>query len=208
MEWSDIIRAAGFTTPHPNHNGGLEFHHLSVKDTLPLTKAMQKNQKHLDAYLPVFGRHQTKGVLEVQTWIRGMLAEEFPSQHFVFKYKGRLCGFASTLPISADPREVQLRYMVFEGFTGKGIGTRIAHTLELYAFYVWGYHRIFIEMDSANAASMRVAQKLDYTFKGTKEYDKVGTKGTGFWYSYEKERPEGIEDGVIQGASLEDFTER
>ena len=60
-------------------------------------------------------------------------------------------------------------------------------------------------MDSANAASMRVAQKLDHTFNGAKDYDKFGTKGTGFCHSYAKERPEAIEDGVIQGRHSDDF---
>ena len=189
MEWSDIIRRAGFTPPFFNHNGGLEFHHLSLKDTLSLTRAMQKNQKHLEAFLPMFHRQETKNVAHVQRWIRSMLEEAYPAQHFVFTYRNKLCGFASTLPISENPREVQLRYMVFEGFTGQGLATRIATTLELYAFNVWGYDRIFIEMDSHNRASMRVAQKLDYEFQGTREYEITGTQGTGFWYSYVKERP-------------------
>ena len=54
--------------------------------------------------------------------------------------------------------------MVFEGYTGKGIATAIVHTLQLYSFIVWGFDRVYIEMDSSNRASMKVAQKLGYTF--------------------------------------------
>jgi RimJ/RimL family protein N-acetyltransferase len=207
MEWSDVLSAAGFPA-YSDHNGGLEFHHLSLGDTLALTKAMQKNQKHLEQFLPVFARGETRNVPSVQRWIRGMLDEQLPSQHFVFTWKGKLCGFASTLPIIGNPREIQLRYMVFDGFTGMGIGTRIARTLELYGFQVWGYHRIFIEMDSQNTASMRVAQKLGYQFNGTREYGLLGTKGSGFWFSYVKERPEDSGGGVLQKNPLEHFTDQ
>ena len=192
MEWSDVLAAAGFRN-YAIHNGGLEFHHLSVDDTLALTKVMQRNQRHLDDFLPVFSRSETRNVPTIQRWIRDMLAEQFPSQHFVFTWRGKLCGLASTLPITDDPRDIQLRYMVFDGFTGKGIATRIGKTLEIYGFHVWGFHRIFIEMDSHNRASMAVAQKLDYQFNGTKDYDLVGTKGTGFWFSYVKHRPTHID---------------
>ena len=189
MQWSDIVRGAGFTLPFSDHNGGLEFHHLSLKDTLSLARALQKNQKHLEAFLPMFNRHDSRGLADVQRLITRMLAEAYPAQHFVFTYRGKVCGLASTLPISRNFREVQLRYMVFEGFTGQGLATRIAATLELYAFNVWDYERVFIEMDSHNRASMRVPQKLGYEFLGAKEGPLTGNEATGFWYSYVKENP-------------------
>lgn len=188
MEWSDVLTAAGVPA-YSDHNDGLEFHHLSMSDVLPLTRAVQKNQKHMDTYLPLFSKGDPKSLLSVQKWVMGMLKEQFPSQHFVFTYKGKLCGLASTLPISDDPTEIQFRYLVFEGFTGKGLGTRIAYTLEIYAFTIWGFNRIFIEMDSSNRASMGIAQKLGYRLVGTMDHDINGTKETGFWYSFVKERP-------------------
>ena len=208
MQWLEMIQEAGYQLPSdqfPGFDHGLEVHHLSLRDSLKLTKAMQTNQQHLDGYLPLFDKREGKTVPKIQRWIFQMLKEEFPSQHFVFTIGEQLVGFASTLPISDNPREVQLRYMVFEGFTGRGIATSIAHTLEFYSFRVWGFHRVYIEMDSSNRASMAVAQKLGYRFAGTKDVSKAGTKESGFWYSFVKERPEVFPDGVLQGRPIEDF---
>jgi len=203
--WTDVLAAAGNKT-QLRENDGLEFHHLTIRDTATFTRALQKNLKHLETYLPPLVAERQVSVLHTRAWIESLLQEKFPSQHFVFTHHGDLCGFGSTLPISADPTEVQLRYMVFQGFTGKGIATRIAKTLELYAFGVWGFHRIHIEMDSQNLPSVRVANKLGYRFLGTREYGISGTKSSGFWYSFVKERPPEQSPAVLQGKDPGVFT--
>lgn len=209
MEWREVIEESSYRLPtgnFPGFNHRLEVHHLSLRDSLKLTKAMQANQQHLDEYLPLFHKREGKTVPKIQRWIFQMLNEQFPSQHFVFTLGGQLVGFASTLPISDDPREVQLRYIVFQDYTGKGIATAMACTLELYAFWIWGFHRVYIEMDSHNRASMSVAQKLGYRLNGTKDVGKLGTRDSGFWYSFVKERPADITDGVLQGRPSSDFS--
>lgn len=208
MEWHNVLDAGGYKIPSdkfPGFDHPLGFHHLSLRDSLKLTKAMQASQQHLDSYLPFFHKTEGKTVPKIQRWISQMLEEDFPAQHFVFTINKEVVGFGSTLPISNDPREVQFRYLVFEGFTGRGIATAMAHTLEAYAFNVWGFHRAYIEMDSSNRASMKVAQKLGYELVGTKDVSKVGTKESGFWYSFAKKRPVGLADGVLQGKPMEDF---
>lgn len=185
--------------------GGLEFHYLSLKDTLPLTKAMQKSQKHLESYLPFFDKKEGKTVPKIQRWIASMLQQQFPSMHFIFTLDGEICGFASTLPMSTDPREVQLRYIVFEGYQGKGLATRMAATLEIMAFQVWGHERVFIEMDSQNRGSVKVAEKLGYSFKATKDMPKLGSDGSGFWYSYVKDRKPNTAPAVLQGKPMSYF---
>ena len=206
--WTEIM-SRGRKTEHylVEDFGGLEFHHLSLIDTLSLTKAMQKSQKHLDSYLPFFDKKEGKTVPKIQRWISSMLNEQFPAMHFVFTLSGKVCGFGSTLAISADPREVQLRYLVFDGYQGRGLATRIAATLELMAFQVWGYDRVFIEMDSHNRASIKVAEKLGYRFRKTKEMPLFGSQGSGFWYSYSKERDPQSKPGVLQSRPMEDFNE-
>jgi RimJ/RimL family protein N-acetyltransferase len=208
MQWIEIIQEAENKPPSgqfPGFDHRLEFHHLSLRDSLKLTRALQASQEHLDSYLPFFDQREGKTVPKVQRWIFEMLEESFPAQHFVFTIGNELVGFSSILPISKNLREVQLRYLVFEGFTGRGIATAMARTLELYSFNVWGFDRIYIEMDSGNRASINVAQKLGYELGGTKDVSKLGSKGTGFWYSFVKERPEVIPDGVLQGRPIEDF---
>ncbi len=208
MEWHNVLDASGYKKPSdkfPGFDHPLEFHHLSLRDSLKLSKAMQASQQHLDSYLPFFHKKEGKTVPKIQRWIFHMLEEDFPSQHFVFTINNEVVGFGSSLPVSNDPREVQFRYLVFEGFTGRGIATAMAHTLEVYAFNVWGFHRVYIEMDSSNRASMKVAQKLGYELVGTKDVSKVGTKESGFWYSFAKQRPDDIADGVLQGKPMEDF---
>jgi RimJ/RimL family protein N-acetyltransferase len=167
VQWHEIVEVGGYKLPpdkFPGFNHRLETHPLSLRDSLKLTRAMQSSQEHLDGYLPFFEKKEGKTVPKIQRWIFQMLKEEFPSQHFIFTIGKEIVGFGSTLPISNDPREAQFRYMVFEGYTGKGIATAIVHTLQLYSFIVWGFDRVYIEMDSSNRASMKVAQKLGYTF--------------------------------------------
>ena len=68
MQWIEIIQEAGYKLPpgkFPGFEHRLEVHHLSLRDSLKLTKAMQKNQQHLDGYLPLFHKQEGKTVPKI-----------------------------------------------------------------------------------------------------------------------------------------------
>ena len=200
MEWREVVQAAGHRLPSgafPGYSNGLEFHHLSSRDSLKLSAAMHRSRAHFEKFLPVFDESQKLTLSAMREWISDRLDEHFPTQHFVFSIGRELVGFGSTLPISNDLREIQLRYMVFEGHTGKGVATAMAKTMEFYGFHVWGFDRIYIEMDSANRASLAVAQRLGYELHGTKELSKIGTDGSGLWFSFVKVRPREAQAGTL-----------
>jgi RimJ/RimL family protein N-acetyltransferase len=106
-----------------------------------------------------------------------------------------------------DPGAVQIALWVAKGFEGKGIGTRIAATMEQYAFEVFGYSRLYYQHDALNESSKRLPQKLGYRFSHTFEEDITAEDETGFWMSWVKDRPIDLEPGLLQGAPMEQFNE-
>ena len=60
----------------------------------------------------------------------------------------------------------ELGYWLAEPFWGKGIMTAAVKALSEYAFAELGFHRIFAELYTANAASARVLEKAGFALEG------------------------------------------
>ncbi len=76
-------------------------------------------------------------------------------------------GQAGLRTISLFEGSAQLSYWVLPGARGAGIAVRAAHALTRWTFDVLGFHRVFLQHSTANAASCRVATKLGFPVEGT-----------------------------------------
>jgi RimJ/RimL family protein N-acetyltransferase len=75
---------------------------------------------------------------------------------------GALVGFCGFLEIPAMHPEPQLVYALVERFTGQGYATEMARAAIAAARRHPGFERIVAGVDAANAASVRVLQKLGF----------------------------------------------
>jgi RimJ/RimL family protein N-acetyltransferase len=82
----------------------------------------------------------------------------------------------------------------------------MVQTLEYVAFNVWGFYTLYYEHDATNESSKQLPQKCGFTFSHTRDIEKSAEQESGLWYSWKKERPEGLPGAIIQGRPIDDFT--
>lgn len=75
---------------------------------------------------------------------------------------GELIGFAGLLKTEAE--FPNLLYGLHPDFTGRGLGTEAARAVLDYAFGALNFPKIFADVDEANAASVRVLERLGMQF--------------------------------------------
>lgn len=75
---------------------------------------------------------------------------------------GELVGFCGFLEIPSVHPDPQLVYAMFERFTGRGYATEMARTAIAEARRQRGFSTIVAAVDEANAASVRVLQKIGF----------------------------------------------
>ena len=99
---------------------------------------------------------------------------------FWILYKGELAGSAGIRQIDSVCKSGNIGYWLGAEFTGRGIATRAVKMLEDLAFGEMGFNRLVIAMNTENAKSIAVAQRLGYVYEGTaREYYPL-PDGSGF----------------------------
>ena len=97
---------------------------------------------------------------------------------FWILYKGELAGSAGIRQIDPVCKSGNIGYWLGAEFTGRGIATRAAKTLEDLAFGTMDFNRLAIIMDDENKKSVAVAQRLGYKLDGIMRDDSLRSDGT------------------------------
>lgn len=100
-------------------------------------------------------------------------------QHYGFsaglvflKETHKVIGRAGLVHLDFKPVEdVELGYFIFESYCGKGYATELGEALIQYAFDTLGVSRVYATIDPKNAASTKVAEKLNFTFQKQATYE-------------------------------------
>lgn len=128
--------------------------------------AVFTNAYESDAEVVRYQSHGPQSLDESVARVRSSIAASIESPRVVFDFavvvhsEARLvgrCGFKIT---SIEQREAMLWYVVDRSEWGKGYITEAARAVVQLAFEVVGLHRIFVDVDPRNGASLRVAEKL------------------------------------------------
>lgn len=183
----------------------LEFRAITRSDAVPLTPIFKKNALEIRKYLGTFHNAQNWSFSSAVSFIEASISAPFPSFTYVFTRGNKEIVGIGSLNGYGDPanQEVQVVLMVFGKHQGQGIASRIEGILMKISFEVWGFARVFHLVDASNAASIRVAEKNGMVLSHTwTDKQKHSISETGEWLAYVAERPEGLEDGVLQGAPI------
>jgi RimJ/RimL family protein N-acetyltransferase len=195
-----------FRSPKPNwpgHSAPLEMKHLKTTDAAILTPIFKKYGKQIRTYLGHFHNAHAWQMGSAQSFVMDAINREFPSYTWTFWIGNKVVGLASLEPYGESVHDVQIVLFVVKDFEGKGLATAIGNSLKYFAFRIMGFSSFWWLVDESNIGSIRAAEKngLDLHHTWTDEV-KHSEKETGEWRAYWQPRPEGLEDGVLQGASL------
>jgi RimJ/RimL family protein N-acetyltransferase len=175
-------------------------------DAQYLYPVMKRSAKSLNGYIGWAKYAPEWNYKAVATFVKDHLDDQLPRWHLVFTIGKQVVGFGSLAPMD-HKRDVQVSLWVALGHEGRGIGKWIATVLEWYAFYVFGYDFLFYQHDSSNRKSGALPPKLGYSFSHSFDMEKTALKESGFWYSWVKQRPEGLPPGIIDTGNWDKWSD-
>jgi len=79
---------------------------------------------------------------------------------------GAFVGLALAPEIDVEARELELGYIVTPAARGRGVGSAMLRELTRWAFEEAGALRAYLLIDTANAASQRIAERCGYVLEG------------------------------------------
>jgi RimJ/RimL family protein N-acetyltransferase len=202
---SERLRRRGNPNNYPGFDHPLTFAPIGNHHREAVIKALWTSHKELRGFIGWAQYMRSWSTKDFNRFIDNHINARLPDQHFVFMIGKEIVGMGSLLG-AYTPQDHQIALWVSSGYQGKGIGQSIVHTLEDVAFNVWGYHTLYYEHDSSNESSKKLPQKCGFKFSHTRNLRRDALKESGLWFSWKKERPDGLPDAIIQGRPIEDFT--
>ena len=204
MSQEEIALALRSPKPNwPGYSAPLEMKHLKNTDAAILTPIFKKYGKQIRSYLGHFHNAHAWQMGTAQSFVMDSINREFPSYTWTFWIGNKVVGLASLEPYGESVKDVQIILSVLGEHQGRGIATAIGKSLKYFAFNIMGFSSFWWLVDESNTGSIRAAEKngLELHRTWTDEI-KNSEKETGDWRAYWQPRPDKMEDGVLQGASL------
>ncbi|MDH6240131.1 GNAT family N-acetyltransferase [Aurantimicrobium minutum] len=186
----------------PSYRGPLQMRLLTKSDAVVLTPIFKKHGNEIRSYLGTFHNARHWSFRDANKFVQDSLNADFPSFTYLFHIENEIVGLGSLAPYGNSVTEVQIILAVFGRHQGKGIAKAIEKSLMYLSFNVWGFSAFYHLVDASNIASIKTAEANGLTVSHTFT-DKIhAEKETGEWIAYFAKRPEGLEDGVLQGAPI------
>ena len=165
-------------------------------DAQHLYPVMKRSAKSLNGYIGWAKYAPEWDFKTVASFVNDHVKDELPRWHLLFTIGREVVGFGSLAPMEHD-RDVQVSLWVGLGHEGNGIGKWIVQILEFYAFHVFGYDYLYYQHDATNRKSGALPRKLGFTYSHSFDTQINAKKESGFWFSWIKQRPEGLPPGII-----------
>ena len=203
MSLEDIEHELRKVKPNwPGYSAPLEMRPLNKSDAVLLTPIFKRHGNEIRSYLGYFHNASHWNFKDANKFVQGSLNANFPSFTYLFHINNEVVGMGSLGSYGESLTDVQIVLAVFGKHQGKGIAKAIEETLMFVAFQVWGFDSFWHLVDASNIASIKTAEanglKLSHTWR-----DKIhAEKETGEWLAYCASRPQGLPDGVLQGAPI------
>ena len=177
---------------------------LKSSDAFHLYPVMKRSANNLKGHINWAKYAPSWNFKTVQKFVNDHLKDDFPRFHLIFTIGYEVVGFGSLAPMP-HPRDIQVALWTASGHEGRGIGSWIVTVLEWYAFNVFGYDNVYYQHDAYNRRSGNLPQRLGYKYSHSFDDIKHGTRDSGLWMSWVKQRPQGLPPGAIDTGTLENW---
>jgi ribosomal-protein-serine acetyltransferase len=146
----------------------IEIERINVGRCSDLYEAVQESRAEWSAAGLLDGRELTMD--DVLLLVQGYVTLWNDGDAYMFyvldQATADILGMAFLNQVDPSNQIASLGYMVRSARTGKGIATEAARRVAVYGFEKLGLRRIELVADEANAASLRIAEKLGATREG------------------------------------------
>lgn len=174
---------------HPERDLEFSYKPLETSDATTLFFALKRNKDHIATHFSWAEEIDNQGMYVGQRYVE-MLLRETEKDHFLF-FLGHntFVGQGTLSPIGGVPEHRQIALWVDEKWINKGLGTRIAATLEHIAFEEHGYQVLFYTHDENNLASERIAFKQGFEPHCVFKSEDIARSDSGNWKCWAKDNP-------------------
>jgi ribosomal-protein-serine acetyltransferase len=143
----------------------VELRQVPIDDGSILFELTDRNREYLRKWLPWVDN--TNSVDDSVEFLKGSHQRFTDGSDYGFGVyvNGDLAGHTGLKHLKNSDLDPEIGYWLGEEFAGQGITTRVARKLTELALLTLEKHKVIIRADVNNAASNRIAQKLDYHFE-------------------------------------------
>ena len=134
--------------------------------------ALELNRHESDPKVVRFATHGVRTLADSLAYIQGVRAEARGEPRRLFEFAlvrsrdARLIGRCGMKLSEAEQSEAMLWYVLAQDVWGEGYAAEAAQAVLGYGFEQLRLHRIFVDIDPRNAASLRVAEKIGLRREG------------------------------------------
>lgn len=106
---------------------------------------------------------------KIQDWIELTSKGEFV--FMIILVNSKIAGTCRIVDINSRDKKAALGYIILEEYSGHGLATGCVKALLEYSYKSLQLNRIYLEIDPRNKQSIRLAEKLNFTYEGTLRED-------------------------------------
>ena len=134
--------------------------------------AAEANRFEADPAVVRYATHGVRSLADSLAFIQAVRAEAQAQTRRVFEFAlvlhadGRLIGRCGMKLSDGEPSEAMLWYVLAREAWGNGYAAEAARSVISFGFHELRLHRIFVEIDPRNSASLRVAEKVGLRREG------------------------------------------
>lgn len=162
---------------------------LTESDATTLYFALKRNKNHIAKHFTWAEEIDNQGMYVGQRYVEMLLRDDDKDHYLFFLGGNTFVGQGTLSPIGGVPEHRQIALWVDEKWINKGLGTRIAATLEYIAFEKHGYHVLFYTHDENNQASQKIAVKRGFEPHCEFRSDVLARSDSGNWNCWAKDNP-------------------
>jgi RimJ/RimL family protein N-acetyltransferase len=149
----------------------LHTHRLLLREFIE-SDAAEANSYEADPAVVRFATHGVRSLADSLAYIQGVRREARSEIRRVFEFAivrngdAQLIGRCGLRLSDTEPTEAMLWYVLVQRAWGRGYAAEAARAVLTFGFEELRLHRIFVDIDPRNAASLRVAEKVGLRREG------------------------------------------
>ncbi|MGK7394618.1 MAG: GNAT family N-acetyltransferase [Candidatus Cyclobacteriaceae bacterium M3_2C_046] len=136
---------------------------LELKDGPDFFSVVDAEREELGRYLPFVSKINTPE--QTHDFLKSLLEKPNREYRFLIIYEEKLVGGLGTRETDWESQASEIYYWLSKHYRGKGLVTR---SLQLFISYLFeqGLNRLMIRAEPSNLNSLKLAEKLSFTYEG------------------------------------------
>lgn len=156
---------------HLEINDKIKLYYPSPDFALPLFQLIESQKEYLKEWMP--WANESNSLPEIKTVLKENIRSNLSGQKlttYIFS-ETELIGSLALLHIDKEHFKAEIGYWLHKEYQGKGTMTQCLQRLINYVYRTSDINRLYMQIPTANSASISLAERLDFRHEGTLRAD-------------------------------------